>query len=304
MKIVIEDLQNFELRPIYERLIQIVFKHLYGKKINHYKFEFKPIMTLSQNKKSEVMESMMRVVDMAYQDGFIAQKDGMKMLTDLLDNPSNIFHNISKDYIEQVENGDENGDIITSNTFKIELAKALNQFQNEQKSLSGVESPESGMRGKNEGGNPKKQQRLLKRHSLNKEKLLEHPDQTKTVLSPYTVDDFVKDPVLKQFYMYDMNTVLEQYEPGRPEHKPKLLEQMKKMEEERAKRLEDHNKMLQAQHKLLSCYNPVNKDIETMRNEYEKKLSDKNLLITELLKKIKQLTLEADQLRKLTNINK
>lgn len=166
----VEDLQNFELRPIYERLIQIVFKHLYGKKINHFKFEFKPIMTLSQNKKSEVMESMMRVVDMAYQDGFIAQKDGMKMLTDLLDNPSNIFHNISKDYIEQVEKGDENGEIITSNTFKIELAKALNQFQNEQKGLSGVESPESGMRGKSEGGNPKKQQRLLKRHSLNKEK--------------------------------------------------------------------------------------------------------------------------------------
>ena len=37
------------------------------------------------------------------------------------------------------------------------------------------------------------------------------------------------------------------------------------MEEERAKRLEDHNKMLQAQQKLLSFYNPVNKDIETIK---------------------------------------
>jgi hypothetical protein len=142
-----------------------------------------------------------------------------------------------------------------------------------------------------------------KHNSLNKEKLLEHPEQTKTILSPYTVDDFVKDPVLKQFYMYDMNTVLEQYEPGRPEHKPKLLEQMRKMEEERAKRLEDHNKMLQAQQKLLSYCNPVNKDLETMRNEYEKKLSDKNLLITELLKKVKELTLENAELKaRLTNI--
>jgi hypothetical protein len=136
-----------------------------------------------------------------------------------------------------------------------------------------------------------------KHNSLNKEKMLEHPEQTKTVPSPYTVDDFVKDPVLKQFYMYDMNTLLEQYEPGRPEHKPKLLEQMKKMEEERAKRLDDHNKMLQAQQKLLSYYNPVNKDIETMRNEYEKKMSDKNLLISNLLKKIKQLTIEVDDLK-------
>jgi glycosyltransferase involved in cell wall biosynthesis len=136
-----------------------------------------------------------------------------------------------------------------------------------------------------------------KHNSLNKEKLLEHPEQTKTVLSPYTVDDFVKDPVLKQFYMYDMNNLLEQYEPGRPEHKPKLLEQMRKMEEERSKRLEDHNMMLQAQQKLLSYYNPVNKDIEILRNEYEKKISDKNLLITELIKKIKQLTVERDELK-------
>jgi glycosyltransferase involved in cell wall biosynthesis len=134
-----------------------------------------------------------------------------------------------------------------------------------------------------------------KHNSLNKEKLLENPEQTKTIISPYSVDDFVKDPVLKQFYMYDMNTLLEQYEPGRPEHKPKLLEQIKKMEEERAKRLEDHNKMLQSQQKILSFSNHV-KDIETIRNEYEKKLSDKNLLISELLKKIKQLTLELNEL--------
>ena len=89
-----------------------------------------------------------------------------------------------------------------------------------------------------------------------------------------------------------MNTLLENYKPGRPENKPKLLEQIKKMEEERAKRLEDHNKMLQSQQKLLS----FNKD-----NEYEKKLSDKNILISELLKKIKQLTTEVNELRNSTS---
>jgi hypothetical protein len=59
-----------------------------------------------------------------------------------------------------------------------------------------------------------------KHNSLNKEKLLEHPEQTKTVPSRFTVDDFIKDPVLKQFYMYDMNNLLVNYEPGRPENKP------------------------------------------------------------------------------------
>jgi glycosyltransferase involved in cell wall biosynthesis len=141
-----------------------------------------------------------------------------------------------------------------------------------------------------------------KHNSLNKEKLLEYPEQTKTVLSDYTVDNFVKEPILKQFYMYDMNILLEQYEPGRPEHKPKLLEQMKKMEEERSKRLDDHNKMLQSQQKLLLFSNNVNKEGNLLRNEYEKKISDKNILISELIKKIKQLTIEIEQL-KLNNLN-
>jgi glycosyltransferase involved in cell wall biosynthesis len=132
-----------------------------------------------------------------------------------------------------------------------------------------------------------------KHNSLNKEKLLENPQLTRTVPSRFTVDDFIKDPVLKQFYMYDMNNVLEGYEPGRPENKPKLLAQMKKMEDERTKRMEDHYKMLEVQQKFLtSGHTPINKDTETLRNEYEKKISDKNLLINELLKKIKQLTSE------------
>jgi glycosyltransferase involved in cell wall biosynthesis len=139
-----------------------------------------------------------------------------------------------------------------------------------------------------------------KHNSLNKEKLLENPEQTKTILSPYNVNDFIKDPILKQFYMFDMNTLLENYTPGRPENKPKLLEQIKKMEEERAKRLEDHNKMLQSQQKLLL----YNKNNETLCNEYEKKLSDKNILISELLKKITQLTKEVNEFRNSTNATK
>jgi seryl-tRNA synthetase len=93
--------------------------------------------------------------------------------------------------------------------------------------------------------------------------------------------------------MYDMNNLLENYEPGKPEHKPKLLEQMRKMEDEREKRITEHNKMLEAQQKLLTTiYKPGNKDIETIRTEYEKKIENKNILINELLKKIKELTIE------------
>jgi glycosyltransferase involved in cell wall biosynthesis len=137
-----------------------------------------------------------------------------------------------------------------------------------------------------------------KHNSLNKETLLVNPKQTRTIPSCYTVDDFIKDPVLKQFYMYDMNNVLENYEPGRPENKPEVMEQIKQMEENRNNRIIEHNKMLETQQKYRSIMNNyVNKDIETLKNEYEKKLSDKNCIINEMLKRIKELTNELSILK-------
>jgi glycosyltransferase involved in cell wall biosynthesis len=141
-----------------------------------------------------------------------------------------------------------------------------------------------------------------KHNSLNKEKMLENMESTRTKLSRYTVDDFIKDPELKQFYMVDMNTLLTNYEPGKPENKPKLLEQIKKMEEERNRRLEDHNKMLMAQNRIFTHPNQnpnlnptLSLQIDEIRKHYDKQLSDKVYLINELLKKIKDLTTELGQ---------
>lgn len=147
-----------------------------------------------------------------------------------------------------------------------------------------------------------------KHNTLNKEKLLENPEATKAIVTNHTLEDFIKDPLLRQFYMTDMNNVLENYEPGRPENKPKLLEQIKKMEEERQKRLEDHNKMLEARQKIMNNLQnttssllqqavPTANEIELMRINYEKQLSDKNYLINELLKKLKEVTQELDKYR-------
>lgn len=138
-----------------------------------------------------------------------------------------------------------------------------------------------------------------KHNSLNKEKMLENMESTKTKLSRYTVDDFIKDPELKQFYMVDMNDLLTNYEPGKPENKPKLLEQIKKMEEERNRRLEDHNKMLMAQSRIFSNQSQQqcnqqqgNHQIDELRKHYDKQIADKIYLINELLKKIKDLNAE------------
>ena len=132
-----------------------------------------------------------------------------------------------------------------------------------------------------------------KHNSLNKEKLLENMDATKTQLSRFTVDDFIDDAELKQFYMTDMNNFLTNYEPGKPENKPKLMEQIRNMEVERNRRLADHNKMMEAQKRLYQNTNTLT-NVEQRIVSYEKQIEDKVCLINELLKKIKDLTAELD----------
>ena len=60
-----------------------------------------------------------------------------------------------------------------------------------------------------------------------------HPQFVKD--SEKTVDDFVKESDLKDFYMNQIEVLLKDYEPGRPEMKPDVLKQIKELKEEREK---------------------------------------------------------------------
>ena len=135
-----------------------------------------------------------------------------------------------------------------------------------------------------------------KHNSLNKEKLLDKMELTKTVETNLQIDDYFIDPILKQFYIKDMNVLLETYEPGRPEYKPKLMEQMKLMEDERNKRIEEHNKMIDLRASLQQ--KNMLTSVEAVKHHYEKLLSDKTYLINELLKKLKSLTVELEEYKK------
>jgi len=138
-----------------------------------------------------------------------------------------------------------------------------------------------------------------KHNSLNKEKLLDNLELTKTVETDLKIDDYFIDPILKQFYTVDMNVLLETYEPGKPEYKPKLMEQMKLMEDERNKRIEEHNKMMELRASLQQKSAIMSTaSAETVKQHYEKLLADKTYLINELLKKVKTLSLELEEYKK------
>jgi ribosomal protein L29 len=51
--------------------------------------------------------------------------------------------------------------------------------------------------------------------------------------------DFIKDAALRKFYMVDLEKVLEDYAPGRPEMKPDVIAQTLQLEKDRAKMAAD-----------------------------------------------------------------
>jgi hypothetical protein len=79
-------------------------------------------------------------------------------------------------------------------------------------------------------------------NTFDKKTLLEnrHPNFVKD--SDKTVDDFVKEVDLKEFYMNQIEVLLKDYAPGRPEMKPDVIKQMKEIKEEREK---EHQKMME-----------------------------------------------------------
>lgn len=70
-------------------------------------------------------------------------------------------------------------------------------------------------------------------NTFDKRRLLENANPQFTKESEKTVEMFVKEPDLLDFYMNQISVLLKTYEPGRPNMKPDVLMQMVKIEKER-----------------------------------------------------------------------
>ena len=80
-------------------------------------------------------------------------------------------------------------------------------------------------------------------NTFDKRRLLQNPQIEFTKESTKTVDMFVKEPELRDFFMVQIEELLKTYEPGRPNMKPDVLTQMVAIEKQRKKEME----MLQKQ---------------------------------------------------------
>lgn len=99
-------------------------------------------------------------------------------------------------------------------------------------------------------------------NSFDKKRLLENINQYVTV-SDKVPADFVKESEILQFFMEDIDTLLEAYEPGDPKHKPDVLKQI----EDIARQREEAKKEYQLKQELMqrANNNPV---AQTKMNEF------------------------------------
>jgi glycosyltransferase involved in cell wall biosynthesis len=79
-------------------------------------------------------------------------------------------------------------------------------------------------------------------NSVNKEELLENKEQSRVSDSRFTVDDFIKDSELKDFYTSGVNEALKNYDIGKPDKKPGLLKKIDENKANRKKLIEDLTK--------------------------------------------------------------
>jgi hypothetical protein len=77
-------------------------------------------------------------------------------------------------------------------------------------------------------------------NSFDKKSLLENGENDYVKYVPVKVEDFVKEPEIVQFVLKDIDMLLNNYEPGKPENKPDVTKQIQEMQLKREKMIQDH----------------------------------------------------------------
>jgi len=127
-------------------------------------------------------------------------------------------------------------------------------------------------------------------NSFDKKELLNqgpNPNMHETTITP---DDFVKEPEILQFFMKDIDCLLDSYDPGKPQNKPDVIKQLCEIKESREKMIKEH---IEKQN-LINKINEQTNIIQKLNNK-NSELNDK---IKYLEDKIKQIITEKVQERK------
>jgi glycosyltransferase involved in cell wall biosynthesis len=122
-------------------------------------------------------------------------------------------------------------------------------------------------------------------NSLDKKTLLE-PDKLNDFVkvSPVKVSDFIKEPELVQFYVTEIDVLLEQYIQGRPENKPDVMRQLEVMNITRDKMMLEY-KLQQTQQQAYQYIQQIQMQLSEALME-NKQLKEKNEYLETKIKSI------------------
>jgi glycosyltransferase involved in cell wall biosynthesis len=127
-------------------------------------------------------------------------------------------------------------------------------------------------------------------NSFDKKMLLDGPPNKYVKVSEKKVTDFVKEQSILDFFMVDIDQLLNSYDSGNPKHKPDVIKQMKEIQEKR-------NKVIEEQKKQQETNLQMNAIVQNSQNvNYTKKIEEQNQIIMDLLKENFQLKEKNDYL--------
>ena len=116
-------------------------------------------------------------------------------------------------------------------------------------------------------------------NSYDKKDLLLNPNPTIN-LSEKKVNDFIKNKEITDFFLRDIDNLLENYHDGRPENKPDVSKQLKEIKEKREEIIRNETKKIENYNMIVNNLNM--KHGKNVNNDYHEKVTDLSLTINEL----------------------
>jgi glycosyltransferase involved in cell wall biosynthesis len=115
-------------------------------------------------------------------------------------------------------------------------------------------------------------------NSFDKKELLKHIPNPHIHDTPITPKDLVKEKDILKFFMEDVNDLLENYEPGRPENKPDVKIQLEKLKIERENKVQE---MMKQQSEYNNTINKIN--MITNPQFVQQKINEQSIVIQQLI---------------------
>lgn len=131
-------------------------------------------------------------------------------------------------------------------------------------------------------------------NSFDKKTLLDQGANNPFVkLSDKKIEEFVKEDDIKQFFMEDIDILLNEYVPGKPENKPEVLKQIEDLKEKRERMIREQQNNLNKYNTILKKLN-IDVDGAIVKDQKPtpdgkvaidplKKINEMNMVINELL---------------------